>query len=166
MLNLFFYAQHIEFNRKCSVQIGQKGSNKSHLSLYSSSIKQNWILQSFSQDYILSFSHHLCCVWYFYTWVVGPTVYSRLRTTDFWRNFSWQLYLLSQRANRRSNIFIFCFDVSPGSRTLDFVTQYLKPPLVIVAVIYIGDLFVLLSWIVIHIGKKLFFFLSPRWQLW
>ena len=42
--------------------------------------------------------------------MAGPTVYSRLRTTDFSRNFSWPVYLLSRvfarnllRGNRRRN---------------------------------------------------------------
>ena len=45
--------------------------------------------------------------------------------TDFLRNFSWQFYLLSEflpEINREEIaeeiLFVFCFDVWPGTRTL------------------------------------------------
>ena len=48
-----------------------------------------------------------------------------LRTTDFLRNFSWQFYLLSEffleiywDVIAKEILFVFCFDVWPGARTV------------------------------------------------
>ena len=43
----------------------------------------------FSQDYDLaSHNTYVVCV-YFYTWVAGSTVQSRLRMADYWEALSW-----------------------------------------------------------------------------
>ena len=76
------------------------------------------------QDYRPSISHHLCCVCWVYAQVAGPTVWSRLRTTEFLRNFSSQFYLLSEvlavicwEQISEKILFVLCFDVWPGART-------------------------------------------------
>ena len=59
----------------------------------------------------------------FYTYVAGP----RLRTTDFFKIFSWEFYLLPEflpeiccEEIAEEILFIFCFDVRPGARILAF----------------------------------------------
>ena len=76
----------------------------------------------FGQDYEqASHTTHVVCV-KFYAWIAEPRFYCRLRTTDFWETFSWQMFLLSQSLaeifrNRRRNICLYlCFDIWSGIR--------------------------------------------------
>ena len=97
----------------------QSGNTRLHTYIH------NWPLQPFSQDYGLA-SHRSCCVRSFYTWVEGPTVYYRLRTTDFLRNFLmvglFTFRTFCQKSAERKSpkkyiFFIFRFDAWLGIRT-------------------------------------------------
>ena len=84
----------------------------------------NWLLQPFSQDYWPCFSHH------FMLWVLILYI-SRLRTTDFfWDAFHGQFYLYTHSFCQKSverkslkSLFVFCFNVCLGARTLALLTE-------------------------------------------
>ena len=73
----------------------------------------NWTLQPISQDYWPSFSHHLCCVFSFYT----------SERKIFWEAFHGSFFLIysqsfcqksAEKKSPKKYFFLFCFDVWLG----------------------------------------------------
>ena len=83
------------FVGKCLVYTYQYRKQKSNAKVFSTYI-HNWSLQPLVRIIdLVSHITYVVCVNFIHKWR-DPTVYGRLRTTDFLRNFSWQFYLRSE----------------------------------------------------------------------